>query len=94
MCYIEGAVASEDWETKYREKWEMFKQERQQTLQLKDRMNQRQERYIAREQEYRKTIEQIRKEIEQHSTRPLEIIQDQDENSMLLNGFDPSAPEN
>jgi len=56
-------------------------------------MSFKQERYIAREQEYRKTIEQIEKEIETHSTRPLELIQEHDENTLLLMGVDPSAPE-
>lgn len=56
-------------------------------------MSHKQERYIAREQEYRKTIEQIEKDIESHSTRPLRIVQEQDENDLLLQGIDPSAPE-
>lgn len=63
------------------------------TLRLKDRMSHKQERYIAREQEYRKAIEQIEKDIESHSTRPLRVIQEHDENTLLLMGIDPSAPE-
>lgn len=53
----------------------------------------KQERYIAREQEYRRTIEQIEKDIEDHSTRPLEVIQEHDENALLLLGIDPSQPD-
>jgi hypothetical protein len=86
-------VTAEDWETKYREAWERFKQERLETLRLKDRMSHKQERYIAREQEYRKTIEEIEKDIEVHSTRPLRIVKELDENALLLMGIDPSAPE-
>ena len=54
---LRGAVVAEDWETKYREAWERYRQERELTRQLKEHMAQQQERYIAREQEYRKTIE-------------------------------------
>lgn len=86
-------MTAEDWETKYREAWERFKTERIETLRLKDRMSHKQERYIAREQEYRKTIEQIEKDIDDHSTRPLRIIKEHDENALLLMGIDPSAPE-
>jgi ATP-dependent Clp protease protease subunit len=39
------------------------------------------------------TIEQIEKDIEDHSTRPLRIIKEHDENALLLMGIDPSAPE-
>jgi len=72
--FIGGAVTAEDWETKYREAWERYRQERAKTHDLKDRMQIKQERYIAREQEYRKTIERIEKDIESHSTRPLDVI--------------------
>ena len=91
---LEGAVTAEDWETKYREAWERFKAEREITMQLKDKMSFQQERYIMHEQEYRKTIEQIEKDIETHSTRPLELIQEHDENALLLMGVDPTAAEN
>ena len=67
--------------------------ERIETLRLKDRMGNKQERYIAREQEYRKTIEEIEKDIEQHSTCPLRIIKEHNENDLLLQGIDPSSPE-
>jgi hypothetical protein len=53
----------------------------------------KQERYIAREQEYRKTIEQIEKDIEANSTRPLKIIEEYDEGTLLLMGVDTTAPE-
>jgi hypothetical protein len=46
------------------------------------------------EQEYRKTIETIEKDIETHSTRPLELIQEHDENALLLMGIDPQAAQN
>jgi hypothetical protein len=46
------------------------------------------------EQEYRKTIELIEKDIDTHSTRPLELIQEHDENALLLMGVDPTAAEN
>ena len=84
---------AEDWETKYREAWERFRLEKQRTQELKDRMTTKQERYIAREQEYRKTIEQIEKDIENNSTRPLEIIPEHDETTLLLMGVDPTLPE-
>lgn len=74
IIYLESAMTAEDWETKYKEAWERFKQEKQKTNELKERMTTKQERYIAREQEYRKTIEQIEKDIAVHSTKPLEII--------------------
>ncbi len=67
-------MIAEDWETKYQEAWERYRQEKLKTHDLRDRMSQKQERYIAREQEYRKTIESIEKDIEDHSTRPLEVI--------------------
>lgn len=54
---LESAVVAEDWETKYREAWERYRQEKLRTLDLKGRMANKQERYIAREQEYRRTIE-------------------------------------
>jgi Mn-containing catalase len=85
-------VTAEDWETKYREAWEKFKLERELTLQLKDKMSFQQERYIMHEQEYRKTIEQIKKDIDTNSTKPLQIIQEYDENALLLMGIDPAAP--
>jgi len=56
-------------------------------------MSNKQERYIAREQEYRKTIEEIEKDIEVHSTCPLRIIKEHNENDLLLQGIDPSSPE-
>lgn len=43
------------------------------------------------EQEYRKTIEQIEKDIDVNSTKPLQIIQEHDENALLLMGIDPST---
>lgn len=57
---------------------------------MKDRMVSKQERYIGREHEYRNTIEQIEKQIEDKSTKPLEIIQEKDEDQLLLMGVDPS----
>jgi len=86
-------VTAEDWETKYREAWEKYRQERERTRELKERMGFKQERYIAREQEYRKTIEHIEKDIEVHSTRPLEVIHEHDENALLLMGIDAAAPD-
>jgi hypothetical protein len=55
------AMSAEDWETKYKEIWEKFMDEKKRTEVLKDRLISKQERYIAREQEYRKTIENIEK---------------------------------
>lgn len=46
------------------------------------------------EQEYRKTIEQIEKDIDVNSTKPLQIIQEHDENALLLMGIDPSTANN
>ena len=86
-------MVAEDWETKYREAWEKFKLEKQRTQELKERMTSKQERYIARELEYRRTIEQIEKDIATKSTRPLDIIQEHDETTLLLLGVDPSLPE-
>ena len=54
-------------------------------------MVRKQERYIDREHEYRKTIQQIEKIIEEKSTKPLEIIQEQDESQMLLSGVEADA---
>ena len=54
-------------------------------------MVRKQERYIDREHEYRKTIQQIEKIIEEKSTKPLEIIQEQDESQMLLQGVEADA---
>jgi hypothetical protein len=71
---LRSAMIAEDWETKYREAWDRYRQEREKTDELRTRMSTKQERFIAREQEYRKTIEQIEKNIENHSTRPLEVI--------------------
>jgi hypothetical protein len=42
-------VVAEDWETKYREAWERYRQEKLRTVDLKERMAAKQERYIARE---------------------------------------------
>lgn len=83
-------MTAEDWETKYKEIWERYKEEKSKTKELKERMIKKQERYIARENEYRLTIEQIESEIAEKSTKPLEIIPEQDENQLLLNGIDPS----
>ena len=55
------AMSAEDWETKYKEIWTKFIDEKQKTTVLKERLVTKQERYIAREQEYRKTIELIEK---------------------------------
>ena len=90
FAIIEGAMTAEDWETKYRDAWERFRQEKARTQELKERMGLKQERYIAREQEYRRTIEEIEKDIIDHSTKPLEMIQEHDENALLLLGIDPS----
>lgn len=35
----------------------------------------------------------MEKEIEERSSKPLEIIQEQDESQLLLSGIDPSDPE-
>jgi hypothetical protein len=54
-------MSAEDWETKYKEIWTKFQEEKLKTGVLKERLVTKQERYIAREQEYRKTIELIEK---------------------------------
>jgi len=68
------AMSAEDWETKYKEIWEKYVEEKKITGVLRDRLVTKQERYIAREQEYRKTIDMIEKDIETKSTKPLQII--------------------
>ena len=50
-------MSAEDWETKYKEIWEKYVEEKKITGVLRDRLVTKQERYIAREQEYRKTID-------------------------------------
>ena len=57
--WIAVAMSAEDWETKYKEIWEKYVEEKKRTEVLKERMVTKQERYIGREQEYRKTIESI-----------------------------------
>ena len=83
-------MSAEDWETKYKEIWDKFLEERKKTELMKEKLISKQERYIQREQEYRKTIDSIQKNIEEHSTKPLQLIQQQDENQLLLNGIDPN----
>lgn len=68
-------MSAEDWETKYKEIWDKFIDERKKTETLKEKLTSKQERYIQREQEYRKTIDDIQKSIEDHSTKPLQLIQ-------------------
>ena len=86
-------MSAEDWETKYKEIWEKFVDEKKKTDIMKERLITKQERYIGREQEYRKTIEQIELQIEEKSTKPLKLIQSPDENQMLLMGIDPTEAE-
>ena len=42
-------MSAEDWETKYKEVWDKFIEEKRKTETLKERMVTKQERYIARE---------------------------------------------
>ena len=83
-------MSAEDWETKYKEMWERFQEEKKKQTTLKEKLLTKQERYISREQEYRKTIEEIEKQIEAKSTKPLEIIHEHDEDQFLLMGIDPA----
>ena len=87
-------MSAEDWETKYKEIWAKYVEEKGKSDILKDRMTTKQERYIAREQEYRRTIDQIEDRIKEESTRPLEIIQTRDDAQLLLQGIDPNLEEN
>jgi hypothetical protein len=85
------AMTAEDWETKYFQILENYNQAKQDAKRLRQNMVRKQERYIDREHEYRKTIQQIEKIIEEKSTKPLEIIQEQDESQMLLQGVEADA---
>jgi hypothetical protein len=84
------AMSAEDWETKYKEIWTKFQDEKSKAQILRERMSTKQERYIGREQEYRKTIESIEKQIEQKSSKPLQIIHEHNEKELLLMGMDPN----
>ena len=81
-------MTAEDWETKYFQILEQFNSAKQDAKKLRQNMVRKQERYIDREHEYRKTITQIEKLIEEKSTKPLEIIEEQDESQLLLAGVD------
>jgi hypothetical protein len=92
-CGLAIAMSAEDWETKYKEIWTKFQDEKSKATILRDRMSTKQERYIGREQEYRKTIESIEKQIEDKSSKPLQIIHEHSEKELLLMGMDPSQKE-
>lgn len=87
------AMSAEDWETKYKEIWTKFQDEKSKSHILRERMSTKQERYIGREQEYRKTIENIEKQIESKSTKPLQLIHEHNEKELLLMGLDPNQKE-
>lgn len=66
----------EDWQTKYKEILEEYKLEKLKTTEMLEGLNQNQMRYIKREKEYKDVIGNIETKIEEHSTKPLEIMEE------------------
>lgn len=83
-------MSAEDWESKYFQILEKFQYERAEAQRLREHMERKQERYIDREQEYRATIQQIEQQIAEQSSKPLEVIEEKDENQLLMSGVDPN----
>ena len=78
----------EDLRSKYMTILSEYQQAKDQTTELQSLLHEKQDRYIQREQEYKEVIKKMQQDIKDHSTRPLEIIEEKTEDEYLLMGID------
>lgn len=83
----------EDWQTKYEEILEEYKQQKQLTIELQQNLSENQMRYIKREQEYRDVENKLLDNIQKNSTHPLQLLEDKTEDQYLIEGIDPQDKE-
>ena len=78
----------EDLQSKYENILKEYHAAKVETADLQQRLVEKQDRYIAREQEYKDVIKDLQLKISDNSTRPLDIIEEKNEDQYLLQGID------
>jgi hypothetical protein len=78
----------EDWQKKYEDVLEEYKKSKIDTNEFRSTLHEKQGRYIQREQEYRQVITELQEKIKDNSCRPLEVVEEKNEDQYLLEGID------